>query len=290
MKQAEQELKKAESNKTVELYFDQNAQKEITNQSSVKDFKKRKNYWMADQKKGFVTMEIHFDGPCIQMGRGEMLHIKCLESIEKPAAPDTAKLLGLRQYRSDTESESDAESIDPSQHDSSEWEEQLLPAPLEDAADAEEDAYSLDEGESDGSTDGVSLALTPGTTTCKGEHLRYDWHGFNLNELFTTSSGSRELFGLSIICGREEHCHCKGYKCARTITFGAGHRSQDSCEIALKRWIVRGYSLTNDCKDEHMSGKGSRTTQALLDMPLSIDEKSAALNSGAFPPNALDDL
>ena len=109
-------------------------------------------------------------------------------------------------------------------------------------SEADEDLDLEMDPNDEGSNDDTPLATAYGTTASKGENLRHNWHGFDLNGLYTTSAGTRILFGLSMICGRGVHCDSSGYKCARSITFGAQYLSDKSIETALKRWIAKGYS------------------------------------------------
>lgn len=280
-----------------ELFYHRLQEREIKNKKDISKLKAQSQYWLT--KKATMTIELYFDGPKISIAREPTRFIKChkadceddcLETVQPPKS-----LSGIHKYNSDHE-ESDAESSAAASADGANDEllEKWGPAQEYDGFaepdDTDEGEWELQEiPEGDGAPL-ASASLTTCTTAGKGENLRYTWHGHKLNELYSTGGDTRTLIGLSIICG----CHhdSTGYECARSISFGANHVPEDACETALKRWLVRGCSLADNdgSRAKHMERKGSNTTRALLNQPLTPDEKTAAVNCGRFQADALEGL
>ena len=81
------------------------------------------------------------------------------------------------------------------------------------------------------------------------------------------------------------------YDCAADITFGKACLSDETCQVALKRWACRGV-LTVDpdseiCKEEH---KRLGPARKHINKLFSASERAALLDTGLFTSTDLDGL
>ena len=215
-----------------------------------------------------------------------------------PEAPCDFKMsMGLDHYASDNESHEAVQSASSGHESEMDAEDgaclldggQIGLDCLLDGPECEDQVDPSDDDATSGAEIG-ELCSDPIDGACKGARLRCLWHGFSLNELHSTVKGQKTFLGLSIVCKRhQDPSDAEHHPCARSLLFASGETklSEFDCEMALKRWLIKGFGMENDGHGRAKHMANDVKPRALLETPLTAEEKLAAINSGLFKEDDL---